>query len=161
MATERFILTRQGYEQLQRELTDIEARRAERLEQLRDYKDDVGENPNEEGAFFEAETMKEHFDERIGHLQLVLQEAEVIDDDPNPHTADPGDRVTVWDVDAREERTFDLIGSAEATYLREGVSIESPVGQALIGKRVGETVEVTTPDGRAQYVIRRLERIPA
>ncbi len=161
MATQRFVLTRQGYEQLKLELADLEGRRQERLTQLADYKNDMGDNPNEEGAFFEVETMKEHFDEQIGHLQLVLEEAEIIDDDPNPQTADPGDRVTVWDVSARQERIFDLIGSTEATYLREGVSIESPVGQALMGKQIGESVEVTTPDGRVYYVIRRLERIPA
>ena len=160
MAAQRFTLTRQGYERLQVELADLEARRQERLDQLADYKDDVGDNPNEEAAFFEIETMKEHFDEQIGHLRLVLAHANIVDEDPDPTTADPGDRVTVWDLNAREERTFDLVGSTEVTYGRAGVSIESPVGQALLGKRVGETVEVNTPDGRVYYVVRALTRMP-
>jgi len=160
MTEKRFVLTRQGYEQLRQELDDLEARRAERIAQLADYKDDVGDNPNEEGAFFEAETMREHFDERIGHLELVLQHAEVIDEDPDPAAVDPGDRVVVWDLDALEERIFDLIGSTEAEYVREGVSIESPVGIALLGKHVGDIVEVAVPEGRSRFAVRRIERIP-
>ena len=160
MAVERFILTRQGYEDIKQELAALEEEQQERLNQMADVNNDMGEIVNEEAALFEVQTMKEHVDERIGHLRLVLDHAEVIDEDPDPHRVDPGDRVTVWDLETLEERVFDLIGSTEATYIRRGVSIESPVGQALLGKKVGEIVEVAVPEGRARYAVRAITPIP-
>lgn len=160
MAVDRFVLTRQGYEDIKQELAALEEEQRERLNQMADINNDVGENGPEEAAFFEVQTMKEHVEERIGHLRLVLEHAEVVDEDPDPNRVDPGDRVTVWDLETLEERTFDLIGSTEATYIREGVSIESPVGQALLGRKVGEIVEVAVPDGRARYAIRAISPIP-
>ncbi|MDX2139345.1 MAG: GreA/GreB family elongation factor [Chloroflexota bacterium] len=160
MALERYTLTRAGYDQLQRELTDYQERRAQQQIEMESIQDNTTENYPEEGAEFEARTMREIMDERIGNLILILQQADVTDEDPNPRTIDPGDRVTAWNVQDREEVEFDLVGSAEVMYGREGVSIESPVGQALIGRRVGDVVDVATPDGMTRYAIRRVVRTP-
>lgn len=160
MAHDRYILTRAGYEQLQRELVDYQERRARQQEAVGDMQQDGSENYPEEGAEFEARTEREFLDERIGNLTLILRSAEVVDDDPDPRTVDPGDRVTVWSIEEGQEYEYDLIGGAEVMYGRLGVSIDSPVGSALIGRKIGEMVNVETPDGSTRYVIRAITRTP-
>lgn len=160
MAEEKFVLTRIGYERLQRELDYLENMEAEEVaEQLADVHDDT--EYGEEATFFDAVVTKELLDGRIAHLKMVLARAEIIDEDLNPHQVDPGDRVTVWDFVEQEEVVFDLLGSAEVTHARRrGVSIDSPVGKALLGKRVGEVVEIEVPEGKARYMIRKIDSIP-
>ncbi len=162
MAEERFILTRAGYEKLQRELKTLQARLHGEMEIFSDMSDfwDIDPSP-EEAAYVDARITKEQLDERIGHLTLVLQHAEVVDDDPDLSTVDPGDRVTVWDFRENRELQFDVVGSEEVTHGRRGASTESPVGKALLGRRVGDVIEVEAPDGKARYAIRKIERSPA
>jgi len=157
---ERFVLTRAGYEQLKHELDTLEAEHHEQLAEYSDVNYSANDPAKEEAAYFETRVTKEHTDERIGHLKLVLENAEVVDDDPNPDTIDPGDRVTVWDFTDKRSVQFDLLGSEEVIAGRSGVSLESPVGKALHGKQVGDVVEVEVPDGKARYAIRKIERIP-
>lgn len=159
MAEERFVLTPNGYEQLKQELEELEARRRDETERLADTIDDVDPS-TEMGAYFDARTMREQIDQRIIYIQRVLDRAEILGADPDPTRVDPGDRVMVWDMAAQEELQFDLLGSAEVVINDgEGVSIESPVGKALLGRRVGDVVEVEVPDGKTRYAIRNIERI--
>lgn len=156
---ERYTLTRAGYEEMQRELTELEARYQRELAELADVQD--GLDPEAaEPAYFESKTTKEEVEERLGHLRLVLRYADVIDEDPDPTVIDPGDRVVVYDYATKETLTFDILGSEEVIHGREGVSMDSPVGQALLGKRVGDVIQVEVPDGRVRYAIRSFAPIP-
>jgi transcription elongation factor GreA len=158
MAEQRFVLTRAGYEQLKQELDELLVRRQEETERLADVVADI--DPSVEmGAYVDARTMREQIDQRIVYIRQTLDQAEIIEEDPDPTRVDPGDRVIVWDIAAGEERQFDLYGSAEVVIGGEGVSIESPVGQALLGRRVGEVVDVEVPDGKVRYAIRSIEHI--
>jgi transcription elongation factor GreA len=159
MAEERFILTREGYEALKRELAEQEALYEQHLAEFADV--NYSNDPmSETGAYFDRRVTKEHTEERVNHLRLVLERAEVIDEDPDPLRVDPGDRVTVWDFTAHKTRQFDLLGSREVVFVRDGVSIDSPVGQALLGKQVGDVIEMDVPDGHSRYAVRKIERIP-
>jgi transcription elongation factor GreA len=163
MAEERFQLSPTGYAVLKQELAALETDHQERFAQYADANSDL-DPASEEAAYFETRTAKEHLEERIGHLKLVLSRAEVLEDDPNPEGVDPGERVTVWDFAEQRERTFNLVSTTETVFARdriEGreVSVDSPVGAALLGKRVGDVIEVIVPDGRSKYAIRRIERI--
>ncbi|NWF69498.1 MAG: GreA/GreB family elongation factor [Chloroflexi bacterium] len=157
---EPIILTRAGFEQLQRELADLETRgREEAAENLFEAADDT--DVAEEETFRDAMNQKSMLEARILQLKQILAMAQVVDEDPDPNSASPGDRVVVWDHQEKAEVIFDLLGGAEiAMGRRHGVSIDSPVGKALLGKRIGDTIEVQTPDGVARYTIRRLEQIP-
>lgn len=156
---ERYILTPTGYETLQQQLTGYEQRLKRQMDDVENLQNDVDEQYGEEGAAYDIHTRREYLMERIENLRLILRDAEVIHEDPNPRLIDPGDRVTVWNATEREARQYDLIGSAEVQYGREGISIESPVGKALIGQRVGDVIHVETPEGTVRYVIRSIERM--
>lgn len=158
MAERRIKLTRQGHEKLQRELyiltNEENSKVAEMLAEARE--DDQGE----EAVFFDAMVSKERLDERVAHLQNVLARAEIIDADEDPDTITPGNRVTVYDTAEKEEFTMDLLDTEEITHGRRGVSLDSPVGQALLGKGVGDRVKVEVPDGVVTYKVRKIEMIP-
>lgn len=158
-AEDQFTLTREGYDRLQAELEALEVEQQERRGQMEDIYRDVDRTNDEEAADFEVRTMKEFVDERIGHLRYVLERAEVIEDDPNPHRIDPGERVTVWDLEARQEQVFNLVEGEEAAFIENAVALDSPVGKALLGRSVGDTVEVDVPDGWVRYTVRKIERI--
>jgi len=159
MSNEEIILTRSGYERLKKELdklTNVTAVEiAEKMAEIRED-GDFSEDP----AFYEAMTEKNYLDERISRLQYILNTATIIDEDPDPDTASPGDRVIVKDLDEKEELTFDLLGGYEIAHGMKGVSIASPVGKALLGKKVGDKIEVETPGGLARFKILALEDIP-
>lgn len=155
---ERFSMTRIGYEALQRELLELEARQQEHLDHLSEFSPlDVDPSP-EEGAYADTKRFKEFNEDRIQYLRFVLDRADVVESDPDPKTIDPGDRVTLWDLVNKENVTLTLIGSPEAVIGREGVSIDSPVGQTLHKRRVGDLIDVEVPDGRVRYIVRKIER---
>lgn len=158
MAERRIQLTRQGFQKLQRELnvltSEENSKVAEMLAEARE--DDQGE----EAVFFDAMVSKERLDERVSHLQNVLARAEIIDADEDPNTITAGNRVTVYDSAEKEEFTLDLLDHEEITHGRRGVSLDSPVGKALLGQKVGARVKVEVPDGLVTYRVRKIEMIP-
>lgn len=157
MVEERFTLTRQGYERLKAELEQLQSEQQESLDQMEDIYRDVDRTNDEEAADFDVRTTKEYVDEHLGHLQYVLERAEVIDEDPDPQRINTGDRAVVWDLAARQEQVFTLVDSPEAVYRDNVVATDSPVGKALVGRRIGDMVEVNVPDGWVRYAIRRVE----
>ena len=157
MAEDRFILTPTGYDQLQRDLEDLLDQSKEVAEQMADVHDDT--EFGEEATYHDVMAAKERLDQRIAHLRGVLQRAEVIsDEDPDPTRVNLGEKVTAWDFSAKEEVEFQLLSSEEVANGLSGISTESPVGRALLGRRVGDVVEVEVPDGKVKYAIRKIER---
>ena len=159
MATERFTLTREGYQRLERELRQLEAAQQEDIEEVAEAFDDTdfGEN----AAYYDKVFDKDRMTERINNLRHVLARADVLDEDPDPDRVSPGNRVTVWDFEANEEISFNIISAEEVTHGIRGISTESPVGSALLGQMVGDVVEVEVPDGVAKYAIRAIGPIKA
>lgn len=156
MSDERVVLTRSGYDSLKRELEDLLTEgSAEVNEMLVDANDDT--SPGEEPTFFDAVVAKERLNERVAYLKAVLARAEIIEEDEDPTRVTPGNRVTVWDMSEKEEMVFDLLSSQEVSHGRRGVSLDSPVGKALVGRQVGDVVELAVPDGVVRYKIRKIE----
>lgn len=160
MSNDDVILTRTGYKKLERELNKLihveTPKMAERLEEVRSTA-----NNGEEPAFADAMSDQERLEARIAHLRRVISSATVIEDDPNPDAVSPGNRVTVRDEEYGDEVQFDVLGGHEVVHSgRRGVTLNSPVGQALLGQGVGTTVKVKVPDGTAKYTILKIEFIP-
>jgi transcription elongation factor GreA len=155
MAEERITLTRAGYERLTKELAQLEEMQRGDIEQAADASDDMDLGDN--AVFYDAVFDKDRLNERINNLKYTLARADVIDEDPDPSRVSPGDLVTVWDMDAHEELSFRLVGSEEVTYAEMGISLDSPVGQALINRQIGDVITVNVPDGVVRYTIRRVE----
>lgn len=157
---ERFHLTRSGYNILIGDLQAMKVHREGMLDAQADGVNDYHDNIRSElSSFLDFKTSSEHLDERIENLEFILQRADVLDkEDPNPKMIDPGEIVTLYDYVKNEEVRYRLLNTTEVAYGIEGISVESPVGLALVGKHVGDIVEVTVPDGIAHYAVRRIER---
>lgn len=111
---------------------------------------DLSENA-EYHAAKEAQSMNEG---RIAELEDKLSRAEVIDVSKlSGATVKFGATVTVFDEDTEEEKRYQIVGEPESDVKSGRVSFASPIARALIGKKVGDTVEVKTPGGGKSYEI--------
>ena len=90
---------------------------------------------------------------RVKEIESLLSRAEVIDPSKFTGTVKFGATVTLVDSDTDEERTYQIVGEAEADIERSLLNIRSPLARALIGKDVGDTAEVRTPGGEKSYEI--------
>jgi transcription elongation factor GreA len=147
MVVKEVILTPAGHKKLKAEiehLSTVKRREvAERIKQAREF-GDIAENSEYDDAKNE-QAMLEH---RIATLEERLKNARVIA--KNEITTDVvsvGTRVRLRDVDAKETIEYTIVGSAEANPAEQKLSNESPVGKAIIGRKKGETVDVTAPRG--------------
>jgi transcription elongation factor GreA len=141
------ILTPEGFEALRQELEELrtEGRRAiaDRIRVAREF-GDIAENAEYDDAK-NAQAMLEH---KIAQLEERLAHARVIETDAiDTSVVSVGSLVRIRDVDAKETLEYFIVGSAEANPSEKKLSNESPVGKAIIGRKKGETVEVTTPRG--------------
>jgi transcription elongation factor GreA len=114
---------------------------------------DLSENA-EYHAAKEAQSLNEG---RIAELEDKLSRAEVIDVSKlSGKTVKFGATVTLIDEDTDEKKVYRIVGDVEADVKQGRVSISSPIARALIGKGVGDTVEVTAPGGARSYEIRKI-----
>jgi len=102
-----------------------------------------------ENAEYHAARERQSFIEgRIGELEAIITSAEVID--VSRFSGDQvrfGALVTIVDEESQEEKTYRIVGQYEADMKNGSISVTSPLAKALMGKRVGDTVEVPTPGG--------------
>ena len=97
---------------------------------------------------------------RIEELEKLLKNAEVVvEDEIDLDKINIGCKVKVYDVDEDEEMEFKIVGSTEANSLQNKISNESPVGQALMGKKAGDVVDVETQAGVIQYKVLEIQRV--
>ncbi len=150
-------LTAEGARKLREELDYLKSvKRLELAERLRFAikQGDLSENADyaaakEEQGFLEG---------RILELERTLRDIEILDEsDAAPELARLGTRVTVIEQGFSDRETFQLVGKAEADPAQGKISNESPLGQALLGKRVGDTVRVTAPGGETVFRIVAVE----
>jgi transcription elongation factor GreA len=149
-------LSPEGAEKLKAELHELTtAKRAELAARLRDAikMGDLSENADyimakEEQAFLEG---------RIQELQTLLRTATIVaNGSGGTEVVSVGSRVTVREK-GEDQETFLLVGAKEADPRSGKISNESPIGKALLGKRVGETAKAATPDGAIQFEILKIE----
>jgi transcription elongation factor GreA len=94
---------------------------------------------------------------RILELEALLKDSEIIDPGSTPRdVVSLGCRVTVLEAGSEEE-VFQIVGSTEADTRARKITLESPIGKALLGHREGESVDVPTPSGRIVFQIRKIE----
>ncbi|MEI6513018.1 MAG: transcription elongation factor GreA [bacterium] len=156
MPAEKIILTPQGYEKIQKTLDDAKKNDRPRIQEaLRETRahGDLREN----AGYDEAMINQGRLEAKIRDLEYILDCAQIEERPDNAHEeASLGSNVTVFDTKFGEEWTFTLVGSFEADPTLDHISIVSPVGKAIIGHKVGDTVKVETPGGIQEYEIRGL-----
>ena len=109
---------------------------------------------SENAEYDAAKEQQGEIETRIAELEKLLRNAEIIDEENlNEDQIQLGNRVLLYDIEFEEEIEYTIVGSTEANPMQGRISNESPVGQALLGATVGETVDVQTPNGPCQYKV--------
>ena len=152
------ILTFAGLKALEDELFELKVnKRREVAEKIKEAREqgDLSENADYDAAKDEQRDIEA----RIEELEKLLKNVEVVDeDDVDLDTVSVGCRVKIYDAEFDEEVEYQIVGSTEADSLNYKISNESPVGAALIGRKVGETVEVETQAGELIFKILEITR---
>ena len=145
-------MTRSGYAALERELGELKSR--ERPAIIRQIAEAREHGDLSENAEYHAAREKQGFVEgRIKELESILSRAEVIDTSKLTGSIKFGAVVHLVDEDTDEERTYQIVGEAEANIEGGLLNVRSPLARELIGKDVGDSVEVATPGGQRSYEI--------
>ena len=159
MAEKKNILTYAGLKKLEDELQDLKVnKRNEVAQKIREAREqgDLSENAEYDAAKDEQRDIEA----RIEELEKILKNAEVIDEDEiDIDKVSIGCKVKVYDCEFDEELEFKIVGSTEANSLAGKISNESPVGMALLGSKVGETVTVDAQAGSMQYKVLAIQRV--
>ncbi|MEX0593323.1 MAG: transcription elongation factor GreA [Balneolaceae bacterium] len=151
-------LSSEGFEKLDAELRDLKTRgRKEIANEISEArsKGDLSENAEYDAAK-EAQGMLE---KRIAELEHTLATASVIDEkNIDSSKAYLLSSVTILNHNVGKEMTYILVGREEADFKAGKISVESPIGQGILGKEVGDVVEVDVPAGRLKLEILKIER---
>lgn len=158
MVQREVVLTLAGLEKLEEELEILKTKKrreiAERIKQAITF-GDITEN----SEYDEAKKEQAFIEGRIVTIENLLKNAKVIDDDDiSIETVSIGCVVTVKDLTYDETVEYKIVSSAEADPLRLKISNESPVGKALMGHKVGDTVDITVPDGSIELQIIEIKK---
>ena len=154
MADKKHILTYAGLKQYEDELQNLKVvKRKEVAQKIKEAREqgDLSENAEYDAAKDEQRDIEL----RIEELEKLLKNAEVVvEDEIDLDKINIGCKVKLLDVEYDEEMEFYIVGSTEANSLQNKISNESPVGRALIGKVVGDCVDVET-----QYKVLEIQRV--
>ena len=155
---EKKMMTVEGLKKLEDELHErkviIRKEIADKIKEAREQ-GDLSENAEYDAAKDEQRDIEA----RIEELEAILKNAEVVvEDEVDLNKINVGCAVKVYDITFDEEMEFKIVGSTEANSLEGKISNESPVGHALIGKKINDVVDVETQAGVIQYKVLDIKR---
>ncbi|MDF1617349.1 transcription elongation factor GreA [Petrocella sp. FN5] len=158
MPEKKIILTYHGLQELEAEVQELKVNRrkviAQKIKEAR-AQGDLSENAEYDAAKEEQAEVET----RIVQIEKLLKNVEVIDEDEvDLSFIGVGCKVRLFDMEYDEEIDYALVGSTEADPLHGKISNESPVGEALMGLKVGEIAEVETPAGLLKFKVLEIHR---
>ena len=158
MADKKHILTYAGLKKYEDELQDLKVnRRREIAQKIKEAREqgDLSENAEYDAAKDEQRDIEA----RIEQIEKILKNAEVVvEEEVNLDAISIGCKVRILDCEFDEELEYKIVGSTEANSLKGKISNESPVGKALLGKKVGDVVTVETQAGDLEYKVLEIQR---
>jgi transcription elongation factor GreA len=158
MSTERVPITPDGYKKLQEDLKRLKT--VERPEIIKAIERARAFGDLSENAEYETAKDRQGFIEaRIKELESKIARAEIIDPSklPNKDRVMFGVRVTLEEIESGDNVTYQLVGPDESEPENGSISVISPIGRALLGKRVDDEVRVQAPGGIREFVILKIE----
>jgi len=153
MSNERIPMTREGYDKLRAELERLQSTEMIAVTQRVAAARAMGDL-SENAEYHAAREDQGMLQARIHDLRDRLSRALLVDKSTLPADAVVfGSRVRVKDLDFDEEEVFELVGPGEEDYDNNRILVSSPIGQGLIGKKVGDTASIAVPKGTIRYEV--------
>ena len=157
MVDQQQYLTKEGMKNLEKRLNNLlEVRRPQVAERLRLALDEGGDL-TENSEYEDAKNEQAFVEGEIVRLETILRNAQIIEESDNHDEVRPGSRVTLVEKGTKDEEVYHLVGSAEANPSEGRISIESPLGKALMGAKVKQKVTVAAPDGDIEFRIKSID----
>ena len=152
MVKKEYRLTESGVEELKREFEELKKRRMQVAEKLKNARElgDLSEN----AEYHAAREEQIQVENRVSEVEQILSHVEIIPEPKNKTEVELGNTVT---LDNGSSRELTVVGSVEADPKASKISDESPLGKAILGKRVGDKVEIKTPAGKTVYTIKKIK----
>lgn len=151
-------LTQEGFDKLEKELKYLKVtKRKEVIQALSDARahGDLSEN----AEYDAAKEAQASLEKRIAELTVQLGDAVVIDESAmDKDKVLVGATVTLEDQKNKQQMKYQLVSKEEADFSAGKISLDSPVGKALVGKKVGDLAEITIPAGKLLYKVIKIER---
>ena len=151
---ELIVMTKKNYEDLKKELDYlVKVKRPEIIERIAEARShgDLSEN-----AEYDAAREEQRSNEgKIAELEYKIKNADIREENTDTSYIHLGSVVTVYDEDMEEEQTFTITSVTEVDVMANKISVDSPVGAALLRKKVGDKAAVKCPDG-SEYVLKIL-----
>ena len=155
---EKIKLTQQGFQDLQDELSERKTTKKAEIEAriaiAREF-GDISEN----SEYDEAKDEQAKNEARIREIEFTLKNAEILADDEISKTiVTTGGKVTIRDEETKEEIEYTMVNEKEQDIFMNKISMDSPIGKAIAGKKKGQVVEVTTAVGTYKYKIVKISK---
>ncbi len=145
------LLTKENKEALETELAELAGQKRREIISAVEYAKSLGDL-SENAEYHAARDAQGKLEDRIQQIEYTLKYAEVVEK-PADGSIAVGCTVIIQKVGESNTRTFVVVGSEETDMLSGKISYKSPIGQALIGKKKGNTITVATPKGEIEYEI--------
>ena len=153
--------TQEGYDALVTELNYLKGEKTEDIKKALAFARSLGDF-SENSELDAAKDEQGQVAARIAELEELIKHAEIItESEMCDDVVNLGSSVKVYDEEFEEEVVYDIVGTNQADPMNGKISDVSPIGSALIGKTVGDTVSVTAPTGEMRFRIISVERTKA
>lgn len=151
-STQKEYISREKYKEIKEELEHLRTTRRKEVASQLEYAKSLGDL-SENAEYQEARDEQAKIEDRISHLEHLLKNAEVVSG-KSTGTVNVGSSVKLQKKGASKTQTFTIVGAEEADTNAGKISVKSPIGAAIHGKKKGDTVTVETPGGEKTYTIK-------
>lgn len=148
-------MTREKYEELEQELEDLKKNRRKEVAENLEYAKSLGDL-SENAEYQEARDLQATVERRISELEGILTSAQIVSKHEGTGLVNVGSLVSVRKKGEKEAREYSIVGSEESDTASGKISNRSPLGEALMGRKKGEVVTLSTPKGTVEYEIVRV-----
>lgn len=151
------LLTKEGLENLKSELEELKTQKRHEVAQR--LKEAIAQGDLSENSEYDAAKEEQAFIEsRIVSLENMIRNAKIIEQNPHDkNNVTVGSKVKIQELPDGDIETYTIVGSAESDPISGRISNESPIGSALIGRKVGDITDVPAPSGTIQFKIVEIE----
>ena len=149
--SEKEYLTKEKHEQLQAELRELETIKRKEIAEHLEYARSLGDL-SENAEYHDARTAQAEIESRIEQIHYYLKNAEII----KPHHSEiveVGSTVTIKKEKESETSSYQIVGTEETDMATRKISHQSPLGSAMLGKKVGDKFSFKTPKGSVNYIV--------
>jgi transcription elongation factor GreA len=151
MIDQKEYLTKEKLDELTKELDYLKKTKRREVADSLEYAKSMGDL-SENAEYQEARDMQAEVEERIGKLENILKNAEILHAHKGGNVT-IGSTIVVKKSGDKEAKTFQLVGSEEADILKGKISNQSPIGAAIMGKKKGDKFDIAAPKGKTSYEI--------